>query len=113
MAAGHGHSPIEQFQIKEFVPLKLFGFNAAFTNSSMYMLIALGLITAFLVLAMRSRSLVPGRPQSVAEMTYEFVANTVRDAASHGMKFFPLVFSLFMFVLIGQSARHDSLTSSP
>ena len=101
MAAGHGHSPIEQFQIKEFVPLKLFGFNAAFTNSSMYMLIALGLITAFLVLAMRSRSLVPGRTQSVAELIYEFVANTVREnVGEHGMKFFPLVFSLFVFVLV-------------
>jgi F-type H+-transporting ATPase subunit a len=101
VAAGHGHSPIEQFQIKEFVPLKLFGFNAAFTNSSMYMLIALGLITTFLVLAMRSRSLVPGRTQSVAELIYEFVANTVREnVGEHGMKFFPLVFSLFVFVLV-------------
>ncbi len=49
----------------------------------------------------RRRSLIPGRLQSVSEMAYEFVANTLRDAAgTSGMKFFPFVFSLFMFVLV-------------
>ena len=54
----------------------------------------------FLYLSTASRGLVPSRMQSVAEMSYEFVANMLRDAAgSQGMRFFPLVFSLFMFVL--------------
>jgi F-type H+-transporting ATPase subunit a len=94
-------SPIEQFQIKELVPLKLFGINASFTNSALFMVIAVGLTLTFLNYAMRNRSLVPTRVQSMAELTYEFVANTVREnVGQEGMKFFPLVFSLFIFVLI-------------
>lgn len=65
------------------------------------MVIAVGLISAFLIMSMRGRSLVPTRMQSIAELFYEFVANTVREnVGQEGMKFFPLVFSLFVFVLI-------------
>lgn len=65
------------------------------------MVIAVGLISAFLIMSMRGRSLVPTRMQSIAELFYEFVANTVREnVGQEGMKFFPLVFSLFIFVLI-------------
>src|ERR1044071_4044734 len=88
--------PIHQFQITP-----LFGEGAfAFTNSSLFMVATVLTITLFLVLATGSRALVPGRWQSLAELSYEFVANTVRQSAGNeGMKFFPLVFSLFMFVL--------------
>ncbi len=101
-AGGHeGHSPIHQFEIKQLFPLKLFGYDASFTNSSMYMVIALALITGFLIWAMKGKSLIPSRIQSVAELMYEFVATTVREnVGEEGMKFFPLVFSLFMFVLV-------------
>jgi len=65
------------------------------------MVVAVGLISAFLIMSMRGRSLVPTRMQSIAEVFYEFVANTVREnVGQEGMKFFPLVFSLFVFVLI-------------
>jgi F-type H+-transporting ATPase subunit a len=65
------------------------------------MLIALIVIAALTIGATASRALVPGRMQSVAEMSYEFVADTLRSSAgSEGMKFFPLVFSLFMFILV-------------
>jgi len=95
------HSPISQFEIKNLVSLKLFGFDTSFTNSALFMVIAVGLVSAFLIMSMRGRSLVPTRMQSIAEMLYEFVANTVRDnVGQEGMKFFPLVFSLFVFVLI-------------
>jgi len=95
------YSPIAQFEIKSLVPLRLFGFDTSFTNSALYMVIAVGLISAFLIMSMRGRSLVPTRLQSVAEVLYEFVANTVREnVGQEGMKFFPLVFSLFIFVLI-------------
>lgn len=102
MAAGHeGHSPIHQFEISQFIPLKLFGVDASFTNSSFYMVLALGIITSFLILSMRSGSLVPGRLQSVAELVYKFVADTVREnVGEEGMRFFPFVFSLFVFVLV-------------
>ena len=86
--------------IKDLVPLRLFGFDTSFTNSALFMVIAVGLVSAFLILSMRGRSLVPTRLQSVAELLYEFVANTVREnVGQEGMKFFPLVFSLFIFVL--------------
>lgn len=93
--------PINQFQISKIVPFELGGYDLAFTNSSLFMVATVAAATSFLVWATAQRSLVPGRAQSVAEMAYEFVANTLRDAAgTSGMKFFPLVFSLFMFILV-------------
>ena len=103
MAAGAdgGHSPIAQFELKSLVALKPFGIDASFTNSSLFMLMATGLVISFLMYAMIGRSLVPNRIQSVAEMIYEFIATTVREnVGEEGMKFFPLVFALFIFVLV-------------
>ncbi|HZO47365.1 MAG TPA: F0F1 ATP synthase subunit A [Xanthobacteraceae bacterium] len=93
--------PIHQFEIKNFFVLtRIGGHDIAFTNSALYMVIALGVITALMIGATASRALVPGRMQSVAEISYEFVATTLRQSAgSEGMKFFPLVFTLFMFIL--------------
>ncbi|QCI65055.1 F0F1 ATP synthase subunit A [Phreatobacter stygius] len=95
-------SPIAQFEIKPLITLGKIGQSPiAFTNSAAFMFVAVAIILAFLLLSTRGRALVPSRWQSLAEMSYEFVANTVRQSAGHeGMKFFPLVFSLFMFVLI-------------
>lgn len=91
---------MEQFEIKRIVPLELFGQDASFTNSSLFMVLALILVTLFFLYAMRNRSLVPGRLQSVAELSYEFVANMVREnVGTEGMKYFPFVFSLFIFIL--------------
>ena len=65
------------------------------------MVLTVGLISAYLIFSTAGRSLVPGRAQALSEMLYEFVANMVRSAAgTEGMKFFPFVFSLFMFVLV-------------
>jgi F-type H+-transporting ATPase subunit a len=106
-SAGHGDGhgggmpdPMHQFEIKRLIELDLFGFDASFTNSALFMTIAAVLITALTLLAMRTGSLVPGRLQSVAELSYEFVANMVRDnVGTGGMKYFPFIFTLFMFVL--------------
>src|SRR5438876_2263028 len=94
--------PIHQFEIKNFFPIvRIGGAEIAFTNSAFFMLIGLSLILFLMLGTTRSRALVPGRLQSVAEMSYEFVANTLRSTAgTEGMKFFPLVFSLFMFILV-------------
>ena len=94
--------PIHQFQIQNLLTFGHIGGNEiAFTNSALFMLIALLVIAALTIGATASRALVPGRMQSVAEMSYEFVADTLRSSAgSEGMKFFPLVFSLFMFILV-------------
>jgi F-type H+-transporting ATPase subunit a len=92
---------MDQFEIQRYLKLDLFGLDASFTNSSLFMVIAFFVIIGFLTYAMNSRSLVPGRMQSVAELTYEFVANMVyENTGKDGMKYFPFVFSLFIFVLV-------------
>jgi F-type H+-transporting ATPase subunit a len=93
--------PIHQFGINNFVDFgTIGGFHLAFTNSALFMLIAVALISMLLVWGTASRSVVPGRVQALAEISYEFVANMLRESAGkEGMKFFPFVFSLFMFVL--------------
>jgi F-type H+-transporting ATPase subunit a len=92
---------MDQFEIQRYLKLDLFGLDASFTNSSLFMVIAFFVIVGFLTYAMNSRSLVPGRMQSVAELTYEFVANMVyENTGKDGMKYFPFVFSLFIFVLV-------------
>ena len=91
---------MHQFEIKRLVPFELFGFDASFTNSALFMVIAAALITLFTMYAMHRRALVPSRLQSVAELSYEFVANMVRqNVGTDGMKYFPFIFTLFMFVL--------------
>jgi F-type H+-transporting ATPase subunit a len=94
--------PIHQFQIIDYFSLGKIGpFNLAFTNSALYMAIAVGLTAALMLGATAGRQLVPGRMQSIAELVYEFVADTIRNTIGEGgMQFFPLVFSLFMFILI-------------
>jgi F-type H+-transporting ATPase subunit a len=93
--------PIHQFQIHDMVPMMdIGGRDIAFTNSALVMFIIVGAVSLLMIGASSSRSIVPGRLQSIAEMSYEFVANTVRSTAGNeGMKFFPFVFTLFMFVL--------------
>jgi F-type H+-transporting ATPase subunit a len=94
--------PIHQFEIQKIFTIgHIGGQEIAFTNSSLYMVIAVGVIGMLLIGMTASRSLVPGRLQSLAELSYEFVAQTIRSTAgSEGMRFFPLVFSLFMFILV-------------
>jgi F-type H+-transporting ATPase subunit a len=91
--------PIEQFHIEKLFTIGHIGNQEiAFTNSSAYMLGAVALISLMLG---SGRRLVPGRIQSVAEIAYEFVANTIRSTAGKdGMKFFPLIFSLFMLIAV-------------
>src|SRR5258708_11733982 len=93
---------IHQFEIKNLLPIGEFGWMViAFTNSALFMLIGLATILLLMLGATRSRALVPGRLQAVAEMSYEFVATTLQSTAGpEGMKFFPLVFSIFMFILV-------------
>ena len=92
--------PIHQFEItKLFTIGHIGGHEIAFTNSSAYMFMTVAVIS--LLMLGTGRQLIPGRMQSVAELSYEFVASTIRSTAgSEGMKFFPLIFSLFMFIMI-------------
>jgi F-type H+-transporting ATPase subunit a len=93
--------PIHQFEIHKIFSLGHIGSQEiAFTNSSAYMLGAVGIVGLLMIGGSAGKRLVPDRMQSVAELSYEFVANTMRSSiGEEGMKFFPFVFSLFMFVL--------------
>ena len=96
---GQAIDPIHQFEIQPIAPLRIGGLDLSFTNSALFMLVVVAAVTLLMVYGTRSRAIVPGRLQAAAEMAYEFVASTVRDTAGkEGMKFFPFVFSLFMFV---------------
>jgi F-type H+-transporting ATPase subunit a len=100
-AAADKVDPIHQFGINTLVDFgTIGGVHIAFTNTALFMVIAVLLISALLILGTGSRAVVPGRIQALAEISYEFVANMLRESAGkEGMKFFPFVFSLFMFVL--------------
>lgn len=101
MASADKVDPIHQFHINTIVPIRVGNLDLSFTNSALFMVLTVVAAALFLTWATTSRALVPSRAQSVAEMAYEFVAKTLRDAAgTEGMRFFPLVFSLFMFVLV-------------
>jgi len=93
--------PIHQFEIQKLFSLgHIGGHEIAFTNSSAYMFAAVGLVSLLMIGGSAGKRLIPTRFQSMAELSYEFVADTLRSSAGeHGMKFFPLVFSLFMFIL--------------
>ncbi len=93
--------PIEQFTVKPLIKIDIGGVDLSFTNASAYMVLTVAVATAFLLLATARRLVVPGRWQSSAELMYEFVAKALRDnAGEQGMRFFPFVFSLFMFILV-------------
>jgi F-type H+-transporting ATPase subunit a len=92
---------MQQFEIKRLIPMELFGYDVSFTNASLFMVLALAVIPLFYLIAMNRRALVPGRLQSIAELSYEFIANMVRDIVGEkGMKYFPWVFTIFMFILV-------------
>jgi len=94
------HSPVEQFTIKVLFALNLFGYDISFTNSALFMVLAIAVSCGFLVFAMRPASIVPGRMQGLAEMMYEFVAEMVRsNVGNEGRPYFPFIFTLFMFIL--------------
>jgi F-type H+-transporting ATPase subunit a len=94
-------NPVEQFEIHNMMPLMVMGgHQISVTNAALFMLVIVFAVSALMIGASAPRAIVPGRLQSVAEMSYEFVANTVRSSAGNeGMRFFPFVFTLFMFVL--------------
>jgi F-type H+-transporting ATPase subunit a len=101
-AAADKVDPIHQFAIVNLIDFgTIGGVHFAFTNSALFMLVAAAIILALLALTTTSGALIPGRLQSLAEMSYEFIAKMVREAAGpEGMRFFPFVFTLFMFVLV-------------
>lgn len=94
--------PLHQFQIFPLLDLRVAHTDLSFTNSSLWMAISVVVVYVLIMAGTRQHAMVPGRLQSLVELTYEFVAGIVRDSAGkEGMRFFPLIFTLFCFILIG------------
>ncbi|MAF48206.1 MAG: F0F1 ATP synthase subunit A [Rhodospirillales bacterium] len=96
------HNPLEQFEITPWLPIRIGDFDVSFTNSAAFMILAILAASAMMILGVRSRALVPGRWQLIAELSYGFIAKMVSDTVGkEGRPYFPFVFTLFMFVLFG------------
>ncbi len=96
------NSPVEQFTIKTLYSINWFGYDLSFTNASLFMMLSVIGSAVLFYLGSRKQSLVPNRFQSFVEMSYEFVANMVKENAGKGSQaYFPFIFSLFMFILFG------------
>ena len=96
------NSPVEQFTIKTLYDINLMGIDVSFTNASLFMFLSIFCSIGFLYFGARKQSLVPNRIQCLVEMSYEFVANMVKENAGKGSQaYFPFVFTLFMFILFG------------
>lgn len=94
--------PLHQFEIQKIVPLNVGGIDISFTNSSLWMMIAVVASVVLMGMATRRRDMVPGRLQVIAESMYEFIANMIREnIGSEGRQYFPLIFTIFMVVLMG------------
>jgi F-type H+-transporting ATPase subunit a len=94
--------PLEQFKIEPLIPIHIGGIDASFTNSALLMCIAVLLAGIVVIWGTRKRELVPGRWQSMAEISYEFIAGMIDDNVGHdGQQYFPFIFTLFMFIFFG------------
>ena len=101
-SSGEKHSPLEQFEIVPYFHIDSKGIDISFTNSSLAMTITVAVITLFLTFSVNTRSIVPSRLQLLSELSYNFVAKLLQDTVgAEGRKYFPFVFTIFMFVLIG------------
>jgi len=97
-----GLDPIHQFVVLDIIPIKMGGIDVSFTNSSLWMVIGAITSITFLTLAMRKQALIPGRMQMAVEILYDFVSKMINDNIGHnGRIYFPLIFTVFMFVLMG------------
>jgi F-type H+-transporting ATPase subunit a len=97
-------SPLEQFEIKPIVSILIEGVDLSFTNSALWMVVSTVVVYGLVVLGTRHHAMVPGRLQSVVELAYEFIANLIREnSGKEGMRFFPVIFTLFTFILIGNT----------
>lgn len=95
-------NPMEQFEIKPIIPLEIGGVDVSFTNSALFMVIAVLACTTMFALCLRKRTLVPNAAQSLVEGMYEFVHNLLKEnVGTEGLKYFPFIFTVFTFVAFG------------
>ena len=95
-------NPMEQFEIKPLIPLNIGGVDVSFTNSSLFMVLAVVSVVLLMGICLRKRTIIPSVAQSVPEVLYEFIAGLLREnVGMEGMKYFSFIFSLFTFVAFG------------
>lgn len=95
------HNPLSQFEVKKIIDLHIGSIDISFTNSALYMVIATILVIGFMIFSTRKKSLIPSKAQVLAESCYNFMYNMVHSSiGDEGLKFFPLIFSLFFFILL-------------
>lgn len=101
--AAEGSSSIDalgQFQLHS--ALGPIGASVNFSQANLMMVVAGALLLGLLWAGMRPRAMVPGRLQAAAELCYETVMSMCVEQIGHeGKKFFPIVFTLFFFILFG------------
>ena len=98
----HNHSPLAQFEINSIIDLNIGNLNVSFTNSSVAMVTTVIFIVTFLTMTVKKRSIIPSRMQVISESIYTFISQLLQDTVGEdGRKYFPFVFTIFMFVLIG------------
>jgi len=96
------HSPLEQFEIIPYLHIETGNLNLSFTNSSVMMVLTVAIIAIFLTATVNTRSLIPTRMQLISEISYNFIAQLLKETVGNeGRPYFPFVFTIFMFVLIG------------
>lgn len=95
------HNPLAQFQVEKLIDINFGSIDISFTNSSLYMVLATFISIVFLLFATKKKSLIPNRTQVIAESIYNFVIEMIKSSiGNEGNKFFPLVFSLFIFIFM-------------
>ncbi len=99
-AEGKTIDALSQFELSPV--LGIFGDAVSFSQSNAFMVVAVLLAFYLMKVTADRGALVPGRVQALGEASYEFIAGMVRDqVGDEGKKYFPFVFSIFMFVLFG------------
>ena len=94
-------NPMEQFEVKPLIPLEIAGYDVSFTNSSLFMVLAVICATTLFALCLRGRSIIPTKAQCIPEAAYGFIASLIKENVGvEGLKYFCLIFCLFRFISI-------------
>lgn len=95
-------NPMEQFSVKPLIPLKVGGYDISFTNSSLFMVLAVVCVTTLFALCLHKRSIIPSKAQCIPEAVYAFIASLIKENVGvEGLRYFSLIFCIFLFVAFG------------
>ena len=93
-------SPLHPFELHEWIPISLGGFDISVNKAVVMMWVVVVMAAVFMVIAGSARKLVPGKLQSIAELMVDFIRSMILDTmGKEGMRFFPLIATLFLFIL--------------